>query len=160
MLPKVWPSSDIRLALDYSLFVCNKASMETERKHSEKPFDTVLIPSVWSVGNEHRWVWLDTVGLWWWVACSMTRALCVCVSHLVMSDSVTLWTRAYQVPLSMDFPGKNTGVGCHFLLQGIFLTQGSNPGLPHCRQILYCLSHQRRLTCVRWSLLIFWLGFD
>jgi len=28
-----------------------------------------------------------------------------------------------------DFPGKNTGVGCHFLLQGIFLTQGSNPGL-------------------------------
>ena len=64
MLPKVWLSSDIRLALDYSLFVCNKASMETERKHSEKPFDTVLIPSVWSVGNEHRWVWLDTVGLW------------------------------------------------------------------------------------------------
>ena len=31
---------------------------------------------------------------------------------------------------------------CHFLLQGIFLTQGSNPGLLHCRQILYCLSHQ------------------
>ena len=40
-----------------------------------------------------------------------------------------------------DFPGKNTGVGCHFLLQGIFLTQGSNPGLPHCRQTLYPLSH-------------------
>ena len=39
-------------------------------------------------------------------------------------------------------PGKNTGVGCHTLLQGIFLTQGSNPGLLHCRQILYCLSHQ------------------
>ena len=89
MLPKVWPSSDIRLALDYSLFVCNKASMETERKHSEKPFDTVLITSVWSVGSEHRWVWLDTVGLWWWVACSRTCALCMCVSCLVMSDS--LW---------------------------------------------------------------------
>ena len=39
-----------------------------------------------------------------------------------------------------DSPGKNTGVGCHALLQGIFLTQGSNPGLPHCRRILYCLS--------------------
>ena len=37
---------------------------------------------------------------------------------------------------------KNTGVGCHFLLQGIFPTQGSNPGLPHCRQILYHLSHE------------------
>ena len=41
-----------------------------------------------------------------------------------------------------DFPSKNTGVGCHSLLLGIFPTQGSNPGLWHCRQILYCLSHQ------------------
>ena len=41
-----------------------------------------------------------------------------------------------------DSPGKNTEVGCHALLQGIFLTQGLNPGLPHCRQILYLLSHQ------------------
>ena len=36
-----------------------------------------------------------------------------------------------------DSLGKNIGVGCHALLQGIFLTQGSNPGLLHCRQILY-----------------------
>ena len=41
-----------------------------------------------------------------------------------------------------DFLGKSTRVGCHFLLQGIFRTQGSNPGLPHCRQTLYRLSHQ------------------
>ena len=41
-----------------------------------------------------------------------------------------------------DFPGKSTGVGCHFLLQGIFPTQGLNPGLPHCRQTLYHLNHQ------------------
>ena len=41
-----------------------------------------------------------------------------------------------------DSPGKNTGVGCHALLQGIFPTQGSNPGLPHRRRILYHLSHQ------------------
>ena len=40
---------------------------------------------------------------------------------------VTPWTGAYQVPPSMEFPGKSTGVGCHFLLQGIILTQGSNP---------------------------------
>ena len=33
-----------------------------------------------------------------------------------------------------DFPGKSTGVGCHFLVQRIFQTQGSNPGLPHCKQ--------------------------
>ena len=38
-------------------------------------------------------------------------------------------------------PGKNTGVGCHALLQGIFPTQGSNPGLLHCRQVPHQLSH-------------------
>ena len=43
------------------------------------------------------------------------------------------------------FPGKNIGVGCHFLLQGIFQTQGLNLGLPHCRQMLYLLSHQGSL---------------
>ena len=41
-----------------------------------------------------------------------------------------------------DSPDKNTGVGRHVLLQGIFPTQGSNPGLLHCRQSLYLLSHQ------------------
>ena len=41
-----------------------------------------------------------------------------------------------------DFPDKNTGMGCQFLLQGVFQIQGSNPGLLHCRQILYCLSHR------------------
>ena len=45
---------------------------------------------------------------------------------------VTAWTAACQAPLSWDSPGKNTGVGCHFLLQGIFLmTQGLNLGLLH-----------------------------
>ena len=41
-----------------------------------------------------------------------------------------------------DFLGKSTGVGCHFLIQRIFPTQESNPGLLHCRQTLYRLSHQ------------------
>ena len=41
-----------------------------------------------------------------------------------------------------DSSGKNTRVDCHFLIQGIFSTQGSNPGLPHCRQILYLLHHE------------------
>ena len=44
-----------------------------------------------------------------------------------------------------DSLGKNIGVGCRTLLQGIFLTQGSNSGLLHCRWILYCLSHQGSL---------------
>ena len=58
----------------------------------------------------------------------------------------------YSLPGSSvhgDSPGKNTGVGCHALLQGIFSTQGSNPGLPHCRQILCHLSHQGSL--IQWG---------
>ena len=47
-----------------------------------------------------------------------------------------------------DSPGKNSEVGCHFLLQGIFPTQGLKPGLLHCRQILSCLSHQGNLRCL------------
>ena len=54
---------------------------------------------------------------------------------------VTPWTVAYQLLHPWNFPGKNTGVGCHFLLQGIFPTQGSNLGLLHCRQTVYYLSH-------------------
>ena len=49
-----------------------------------------------------------------------------------------------------DSPGKRTGVGCHCLLQEIFLTQGSNPGLPHCRQTLHPLSPQGSLTRKAW----------
>ena len=50
-------------------------------------------------------------------------------------------------PVDCSLPGSSIhrishGVGCHFLLQEIFLTQGLNPGLPHCRQTLYHLSHQ------------------
>ena len=48
-------------------------------------------------------------------------------------------------------PGKNPGVGCQALLQGFFPAQGLNPGLPHCRQILYYLSHQNiyTLLCIK-----------
>ena len=50
--------------------------------------------------------------------------------------------RPHGVYSPWNSPGKNTGVDSHSLLQGIFSTQGSNPGLPHCREILYQLSHQ------------------
>ena len=63
------------------------------------------------------------------------------LSHLVTSNS--LWSpRLYPARLlcPWDSPGKNTGVrmSCHFILQGIFLTQGSNPPLLHWQVILYC----------------------
>ena len=63
------------------------------------------------------------------------------VSHAVVSDAL----RPHGLQLARilcpwNSPGKNTGVGCRSLLQGIFPTQGLNLGLPHCRQILYLLN--------------------
>ena len=55
----------------------------------------------------------------------------------------TDWTVTHRVLCPWNSLNKNTGADCHSLLQGIFLTQGSNPGLLHCRQILYHLSHQQ-----------------
>ena len=59
-------------------------------------------------------------------------------SRSVLSNS--LWPRGLYSP--WNSPGQNTGVGSLSLLQGIFPTQESNPGLPHCRWILYQLNHQ------------------
>ena len=68
---------------------------------------------------------------WWWF------------SRSVVSESLQLqeW-RSTRLLCPWGSPGKNTGVGCHFLLWGIFPTLESNPGLLHCRCILYQLSHQ------------------
>ena len=57
-----------------------------------------------------------------------------------------------------DSPSKNTGVDCQTLLQGIFPTQESNPGLPHCRWVLYCLSHQGSQWLLQWIAYPFFLG--
>ena len=67
---------------------------------------------------------------------------CKCWSLSCVRLFVTLWTVAARLLCPWKSPGKNTGVGCHSLLHVIFLTQGSNPGLLHCRQILYHLSYQ------------------
>ena len=65
------------------------------------------------------------------------------VNCSVMSNSSRpLGLQPARLLYPWNSPGKNTGVGCHALLQGIFPTQVSNPGLPHCRQILYQLSHK------------------
>ena len=72
-------------------------------------------------------------------------------SCLAVFDS--LWPLGLQPSRLLcpwDSPGKKTGVGCYALLRGIFPTQGSNPGLLHCRGILYQLSHQRSPRILEW----------
>ena len=69
----------------------------------------------------------------------------------VVSDS--LWPHGlYSL---WNSPGQSIGVGSHSLLQGIFPTQGSNPGLPHCRQILCQLSHQGSPRILEWVAYLF-----
>ena len=78
----------------------------------------------------------------------MCLCVCVCVCLIDQSCPTLCNPVDYSPPGSSvqgDSPDKNTGVGCHALLQGIFPIQGSNPGLPHCRWILYGLNHQGRL---------------
>ena len=68
------------------------------------------------------------------------------VSRSVMSDSL----RPHRLYSLWNSPGQNTGVGSLSFLQGIFPIQRSNPGLPHCRWILYQLSHMGSPRVLEW----------
>ena len=74
----------------------------------------------------------------------MKDRVCVLVISVVFNSSQPHGPEPAKLFCPWNAPGKNTGEGCHSLLKGIFLGQGSNPGLLYCRQSLYCLSHQGR----------------
>ena len=74
---------------------------------------------------------------------SRRSSVCVCISCSVVSNSLQPHgLQPTRLLCPWDSSGKNTGMGGHALLQGIFPTQVSNPRLPHCGQIFYRLSHQ------------------
>ena len=80
----------------------------------------------------------------------MFNVLCACLlscAQLFVSPQ----TVASQALCPWDSPGENPGVGCHALVQGIFLTQGANPHLLwllHCRQVLYCWTTREATWCI------------
>ena len=87
--------------------------------------------------------------------CSIRDNSCKCILLICAASVVSNSVRPHRwqptrLLCPRDSLGKNTGVGCHALLQGIFSTQGSNTGLSHCRQILYCLSHQESPRIQEW----------
>ena len=111
-----------------------------------KTLDSALeewgLPSLWEETKAHPFNVLS---------CLHVQVKVKSVSRSV--DSV--WPHGLQptrLLRAWDSPGKNTGVGYHGLLQGIFPTQGWNPGLLHCRRILYRLSHQGSPWCAKPSL--------
>ena len=71
---------------------------------------------------------------------------CESESCSVLSNSL----QSHGLYSPWNFPGQNTGVGSHSLFQGIFPTQGLNPGLSHCGWILYQLSHQESPVILEW----------
>ena len=76
---------------------------------------------------------------------------CAVLSRPVMSSSLRPHgLQPTRLLCPWDSPGKNTAVGCHALLQGIFPTEGLNPGLLHCRWILYQLSYEGRPRILEW----------
>ena len=89
--------------------------------------------------------------------------MCTCIYVCLVAQSCPILCDSmdYNPPSSSvheDSPGKNIGMGCHALLQGIFPTQGSNPGLPHCRWILYRLSHHGSPRILEWVAYPFCMG--
>ena len=74
---------------------------------------------------------------------------CLVESESCSVMSYSLWPSGLYTP--WNSPGQNTGVSSLFLLQGVFPTQGSNPGLPHCRRILYQLSHKGSPRILEWA---------
>ena len=95
-------------------------------------------------------------GAWWAAICGVAQSQ-TRLKRLSSSKQLKLWGKIEVKKLKSlqshglgpvrllcpwNSPGKNNWVGGHFFLQGIFPTQGWNPGLPHCRRILYQLSHQ------------------
>ena len=108
---------------------------------------------MWQLGWEGRLGENEYMYMYGWIPSLFTRnyhnivnqLLGACVlSHSIMSDSCNLMDlmELSRLLCPWDSPGRNTGVGCHFLLQGIFLTQELNSGLLHCRQVLSQLSYK------------------
>ena len=88
---------------------------------------------------EELWIYREGITLLIFLSRILRKKKVKSLSHVRLCD-----------PMDCSLPGSSVrgileatvGVGCYFLLQGIFLTQGSNLGLPHCRQMLYFLRHQ------------------
>ena len=131
-------SYGVSLRIFYSPHIFNTANIQTIFQLS-KYFEGNLLYRVQGL----FYVWKP----WSFFIYMLTKCVCCVLSHSVISDSLQpygLWPARFLCP--WDSPGKDTGVGCHFLLQGIFLTQGANLSLLHWQADSLPLSQQGRRT--------------
>ena len=108
-----------------------------------------FLPKFIKTWLEFAWVWIcvwtyrGAISVLFWVHPCEDVLFLLCLVPQLCPTLYDPWTVAHQgSSFHGDSSGKNTGVGCHALLQGIFPAQGWNPSLLQCMQILYCLSHQ------------------
>ena len=117
-------------------------------KNSEEegaPRDTWSQNTVWRGGSPHWAEGHTDRGLHLWEQPSMNSPWAACMCTRSLSHVQLLWPhgrKPTRLLCPWDFPGKNTGVGCQFLLQGIFPTQGSNSSLLNWQAGSLPLSHQ------------------
>ena len=126
--------------------------------HSTEPEDGLYRPSSWPpsrhyhsiifcLKKKNQFCWKS------WHTCTSQLQSCFC-TMLVTQSLPTLYDPMDCSPpgssVHGDSPGKNTGTGCHALLQEVFWIQGSNPGLQRCKQIFYCLSYQGSPGILEW----------
>ena len=110
-----------------------------------------LVTPVSLLGGFHGLRCLGGHSLWGHRELDTTEQLMLSLSLWSESCSVVSNSfRSYELHSPWNSPGQNTGVGSLSPLQGIFLSQGSNPGLPHCRRILDQLSHKGSPRILEW----------
>ena len=101
-------------------------------------------------GRISFFLWLNNSPLFIYTYICVYICMCVCVFCCCCSVNELCLTLCDPVDCPWNSPGQNTGVGSLSLLQGIFPTQGSNPGLLHCRWFLYQLKHKWSPKILEW----------
>ena len=144
----IFENGSIHLLRKYLFSIFHERHCEFQKMNLDLQFHFAERSTVGPLRKSSDLCWPDSnfSSMFWmqaWLPC-LEELVCVCVVVVRLCDpmdcsplgSFVRGISQARLLCPLDFPGKNTGVGCLFLLQGIFLTQGLNLGLPHCRRTL------------------------
>ena len=118
---------------------------------------TQLYPTLWPPWTAARKASLSITNSWSLLKLISIQSV-MPSNHLIPCEKVKVKISCVRLYNLWNSRGQNTGVGSLSFLQGIFPTQGSNPGLPHCRRFLYQMSHKGSLRILEWLAYVFSSG--
>ena len=137
------------LLLNITLFLLYLYLSKTSCRSLQIPFLYLLLPIFSSLIFIYIYIYI-------YICIYICVCVCVCVSFSVVSYSLQPHVlKPTRLFCPWNSPGRSTEVGSHSLLQGIFLTQGPNPDILNCRQILYHLNHQGNSLPAYFGLILF-----